>query len=39
MVGNGCKPPKQRIVIVGLGGFLHKREDGVFVVPFCFLKD
>jgi predicted AAA+ superfamily ATPase len=33
IVKNGNQPPACLVVITGLGGFAHKREDSVYVVP------
>jgi len=37
MVEGGERPPAALIVLVGLDGFAHRREDGVFVVPIDML--
>lgn len=38
IIDDGKVPPKEMIVIVGLGKEIYKREDGVFVVPINALK-
>jgi hypothetical protein len=30
----GGREPLKKIIVVGIGGFSYKREDGIYVIPF-----
>lgn len=39
IIEDGKIPPKEMIVITGMGNESYKREDGIFVVPICMMKE
>ena len=39
IIKNGGKAPKSLCVICGTGNAIYKRDDGIYVVPICSLKE